>query len=315
MADKLRVVFAGTPDFAIPALDMLLENHQLLWVFTQPDAKVGRGQKVKPSAVKSWCLDHHIPFLQPEKLGVAEATMLMEQSVDVMVVAAYGQLVPSKVLSAPRWGCLNIHASLLPRWRGASPIQYALLHGDDKTGVSIMQMERGLDTGPVFLQKSMGLTEDHNAQRVTQQLAHDGADALQAVLSRLPECFQDKFIQDDSLATHAPKIEKSQALINWSSSQSSILQHIRAFYPWPTAFTFSQSVRIKVIRAVSEPFQESKVAPGVVISCALGGVVVRCSDGAVKITALQFPGKNPVDLTQTLPSYVLDLADGPGFTS
>ncbi|MEC8063704.1 MAG: methionyl-tRNA formyltransferase [Pseudomonadota bacterium] len=293
---KLRVVFAGTPSFAVPALEAVYRHHHLLWVYTQPDAKTGRGQKLQASPVKLWAIDNNIAYEQPERIGKEQAKMLQEQKADVLVVAAYGQIIPISVLAAPRWGCINIHASLLPRWRGAAPIQYALLHGDDQVGVSIMQMERGLDTGPVLHQVSWPAHKDMNALTLTDQMAEAGASALNLVLTDVKSFLQKKSIQDDALATLAPKITKIQAQIDWQKTSTQTLCHIRAFFPWPTAFTFYNGERIKVLAASAVELDSHSEKPGTIVSWSAHGVCVACLDGCIRIRVLQFPGKKPCDL-------------------
>ena len=282
----MRVVFAGTPPFAVRALAALGDaGHELALVLTQPDRPAGRGLKLAPSAVGQWARQRGFQLLKPQSLKHAETlTAIRDAKPDVMVVAAYGLLLPPAVLSIPASGCLNIHASLLPRWRGAAPIQRALLAGDRETGISIMQMDRGLDTGPVLLDNPIPVGDRETAGSLTEALAALGAKAIVEALNRLPALVARP--QDENAATQAPKIAKSEARIDWGRSSAAIDRQIRAFDPVPGAETTFKGEALKIWRA--EPF-EGVGPPGRVLE-APGDLVVACGEGALRLLIVQRPG-------------------------
>ena len=230
----LNIIFAGTPDFAAVALAALLESeHNVIAVYTQPDRPAGRGRKLKASPVKQLALEHNLPVLQPTSLkGAEEQQQLADFQPDLMVVAAYGLLLPKVVLETPRYGCLNIHASLLPRWRGAAPIQRAILAGDSESGVTIMQMDEGLDTGGMLYKLTTPIDDGDSAQQLHDRLAELGADALLQTLAKLPGGLEPE-PQDEAQATYAKKLDKQEAAIDWTHSARQITRQINAFNPWP----------------------------------------------------------------------------------
>jgi len=282
----LRVVFAGTPPFAVRALAALDDaGHEVALVLTRPDRPAGRGLKVAPSAVGRWAQQRGFQIFKPQSLKDAEAlATIRDARPEVMVVAAYGLILPPAALSIPANGCLNIHASLLPRWRGAAPIQRALLAGDRETGISIMCMDAGLDTGPVLFEKPIPVGDRETAASLTESLAALGAEAIVEALGRLPTLAPCP--QDDKTATQAPKITKLEARIDWSRSSVAIDRQIRAFDPVPGAETTFHGEALKIWQA--EPTQ-GVGPPGRVLE-APGGLVVACGEGAVRLLIVQRPG-------------------------
>ena len=282
----MRVVFAGTPPFAVRALAALdAAGHEVALVLTRPDRRAGRGLKMVPSAVGQWAEQHGFQIFKPQSLRDGEALATIRAAKpEVMVVAAYGLLLPPEALSIPANGCLNIHASLLPRWRGAAPIQRALLAGDRETGISIMRMDSGLDTGPVLLEKPIPVGNRETSGSLTESLAALGAEAIVEALGRLSTLVARP--QDGMTATHAPKIAKFEALIDWSRSSSAIDRQIRAFDPVPGAETTFHGEPLKIWQA--EPTQGAG-SPGRVIE-ASGGPVVVCGEGALRLLVVQRAG-------------------------
>jgi len=282
----MKIIFAGTPAFAAAALEaLLLAGHQVPLVLTQPDRPAGRGLKPQASAVKQLALLRQLPVAQPASLrDDAVVTQLAAHDVDAMVVAAYGLMLPAAVLALPRLGCLNIHASLLPRWRGAAPIQRAILAGDRETGVTIMQMEAGLDTGAMLLKQAVAIADDDTAQTLHDKLAALGAQLIVRALREQPEAVA----QDSGQATYAAKITKAEALIDWSRPAAELARAIRAFNPVPGAHTLWHGQPLKLWRA--EPVPAAKTMPGTVLQADAGGIVVAAGEGALRLLELQRAG-------------------------
>jgi methionyl-tRNA formyltransferase len=291
---SLRIIFAGTPDFAAEALAALMNTpHEILAVYTQPDRPAGRGRKLKPSPVKQLALEHQLPVLQPTSLKTAESIEeLRAFNADVMVVAAYGLLLPPEVLNLPRYGCLNIHASLLPRWRGAAPIQRAILAGDSQTGITIMQMDAGLDTGAMLLKKSCPITQEDTSASLHDRLAVLGARTIVEALNQLSKLKASP--QDESQVTYANKLSKSEALIDWHSSAEELARRVRAFNPWPVAQTTVNGQTLRIWAAEPQT-QQAEVTAGVVIRDDKQGIDIACGKGVLRITRLQPAGSKPMD--------------------
>jgi methionyl-tRNA formyltransferase len=287
----LRVVFAGTPPFAARALEAILAaGHDVPLALTQPDRPAGRGLRLAASAVAQAAERHAIPVLKPLSLKQGDAgAKLAEIAPDVMVVAAYGLLLPAAVLAIPARGCLNVHASLLPRWRGAAPIQRALQAGDKTTGITIMQMDAGLDTGPVLLEKEIPIGDRDTAGTLTEALATLGAAAIVEALRSLESLRP--HAQEDSRATYAPKISKTEAQIDWSQSSAVIDRLVRAFNPVPGAETLWCGEALKVWEAQSAP---GRGRPGEVIESDSESLVVACGEGALSLRRVQRPGGKPM---------------------
>jgi len=282
----MKLIFAGTPEFAAVALEALLAaGHVVALTLTQPDRPAGRGLKPHLSAVKKLALARGLPLAQPASLRQpAIQEQLRIVGADAMVVAAYGLMLPPAVLAVPARGCLNIHASLLPRWRGAAPIQRALLNGDRATGITIIQMEAGLDTGAILLQEKIAINDDDTAQTLHDKLAPLGARGILRALNENPA----PRAQDDGAATYAAKIAKAEAVIDWSRSAVDICRQIRAFNPAPGATTTLDGATFKIWCA--QPVVHRTAAPGTVVDVGTGGFVVAAGAGAVNVTELQKAG-------------------------
>jgi methionyl-tRNA formyltransferase len=295
MSHSLRIVYAGTPDFAVPALQALLDSsHQVVAVYTQPDRPAGRGRKLRASPVKELALEYGVAVEQPETLREAEVQeKLAAYAADVMIVAAYGLILPQAVLDIPRLGCLNIHGSLLPRWRGAAPIQRSIMLGDQETGVTIMQMDAGLDTGDMLLKKSLPITEQDTAASLHDHLAELGAVALLEVLEELASGSIRAEPQDEALATYAAKLSKAEAEIDWTQSAEHISRQIRGLNPWPVAQTtyHDQPLRLWMAQSMAG---SSSVSPGTVVKEGPEGIDVATGEGVLRITRLQLPGGKPL---------------------
>lgn len=310
----MKIVFAGTPEFAAEALAALINtDHEIIAVYTQPDRKAGRGQKLTASAVKQLALEHNLPVYQPlhfkasTEEGLAAQKQLAELNADVMVVAAYGLILPQAVLDMPKYGCLNIHGSLLPRWRGAAPIQRAIAAGDAETGVTIMKMAAGLDTGDMMYKTICPIEATDTSASLQDKLARQGAEAIVAVLEseeKLKHYLDTREVQDESLTVYAHKLSKAEAKIDWSLDAVSIDRNIRAFNPWPVAFIpLDESNNLRVWGSMLSEQNAAGKAPGAILCLDSLGVHVACgNEKAVCLTSLQWPGGkalNPVQINQT----------------
>ena len=315
MTAPLNIVFAGTPDFAAAHLAHLLAGpHRVVGVLTQPDRRAGRGKKLQPSAVKSVALDANIPLWQPDTLkDPANESQLAAYDADVMVVVAYGLILPAAILAIPHIGCINVHASLLPRWRGAAPVQRAIEAGDRKTGVSIMAMEPGLDTGPVLLRQEVAITGDHTAGTLLADLERVGTQALSECLTDIASQLASAQAQDEQQATYAAKVEKADTAIDWGLDAIEIDRKVRALLPSPGCFTMLNDDRLKVW-AAHAVHQGHDAAPGEIVSANNDGLRVACGEGILVITEAQMPGGKPQSVATLLNGHQDKLKLGVRFT-
>ncbi|WP_271409923.1 methionyl-tRNA formyltransferase [Pseudomonas sp. Q1-7] len=294
MTEPLRLVFAGTPEFAAEHLKALLgSRHRIVAVYTQPDRPAGRGQKLMPSPVKQLAVEHGIPVLQPPTLRdpVAQAE-LKALGADLMVVVAYGLILPQVVLDTPRLGCINSHASLLPRWRGAAPIQRAVQAGDVESGVTVMQMEAGLDTGPMLLKVTTPIAATDTGGSLHDRLAQLGPQAVLEAIEGLAAGTLVGEVQDDTLANYAHKLNKDEARLDWSRPAVELERLVRAFNPWPICHSSLDGAPLKVLAAA---LGEGKGDPGRVLAANKDGLTVACGEGALLLTRLQLPGGKPLN--------------------
>lgn len=315
----MKIIFAGTPEFAAVALKALIQtDHEIVAVYTQPDRKAGRGQKLSPSAVKQLALDHDLKVYQPlhfkasTEEGLAAQQELAALNADIMVVAAYGLILPQAILDMPKYGCLNIHGSLLPRWRGAAPIQRAIATGDAQTGVTIMKMAAGLDTGDMMLKTLCPIEAHDTSASLHDKLADQGAEAICEVLKTeqsLQQYLDAREVQDDALAVYAHKLSKAEAQVDWSKSALEIDRNIRAFNPWPVAFTpldENQNLRIWNCELSSENAQNASA--GTILLINKHGVHVACGDQhAICLTSLQWPGGKALNAVQVMQAQKLEI--------
>jgi methionyl-tRNA formyltransferase len=302
----MKIIFAGTPPFAAAALNALhAAKHEVVLVLSQPDRPAGRGMKLMASAVSEAANALGLRIEKPVTLKSLEAqALLRDVSADVMVVAAYGLLLPQAVLDMPKFGCINIHGSLLPRWRGAAPVQRAIEAGDTETGIGIMQMEAGLDTGPVLLEKKIAIAADETSATLFAKLTDLGAAAIVEALRQLPHLTPQP--QPDVSVTYAKKIEKAEALINWQMPAAVIARRIRAFDPFPGCETNIANEKLKIWRAFSAD-NASNAAPGIVIDVSADDFTVACGDGALRILNVQSPGGKRIAAAQFLRTHPIQL--------
>ncbi|MGX8943247.1 methionyl-tRNA formyltransferase [Symbiopectobacterium sp. Eva_TO] len=300
---SLRIIFAGTPDFAARHLEALLASpHQVVGVFTQPDRPAGRGNKLTPSPVKVLAEQQGVPVLQPKSLRPAENQQLVaDLQADIMVVVAYGLILPQAVLDMPRLGCINVHGSLLPRWRGAAPIQRSLWAGDAETGVTIMQMDAGLDTGAMLHKLSCPITPQDTSASLYDRLAELGPQGLLTTLASLAQGTAVAEKQDDSLATYAEKLSKEEAKLDWSLSAEQLERCIRAFNPWPVSYITIDEQPVKVWKASALDTNHS-AQPGTIISADKQGIQVATARGVLNLLQLQPAGKKPMSVQDLLNS-------------
>ncbi|GGN02236.1 methionyl-tRNA formyltransferase [Shewanella xiamenensis] len=297
----LNIIFAGTPDFAARHLQALINSHHnVIAVYTQPDRPAGRGKKLTASPVKELALAHNIPVYQPGSLRKEPAQQqLAALDADIMVVVAYGLILPKVVLDTPRLGCINVHGSILPRWRGAAPIQRALWAGDKETGVTIMQMDIGLDTGDMLLKTYLPIEDDDTSASLYEKLAQQGPDALLQALEGLANGTLAAEKQDEALANYAEKLSKEEARLDWTKSATQLWQEVRAFNPWPVSYFEHQGNTIKVWQTQVST-TSSNAAPGTIISASKKGIEVATGDGVLTLLSMQLPGKKPLSVADIL---------------
>lgn len=300
----MRIVFAGTPEFAAISLAALLtSSHQVVAVLTQPDRPAGRGRALQLSPVKVLAQQHDIPVLQPENLkGEPIRAELAALAADVMVVVAYGLIIPRDVLALPRLGCINVHGSLLPRWRGAAPVQRAIAAGDSESGVGIMQMEAGLDTGPVLLEARTPITPEDTGGSLHDRLAELGASSLVQALADLESLKKQASPQPEAGITYAHKLTKEEALLDWSKDAVTLAQEVRAFNPWPVSWVAQPKGPMRVWAATASAIEstDAQAVPGTVLAVSPAGIEVVCGSGSLLLTDIQLPGKKSLPVAELL---------------
>ena len=299
----LNIVFAGTPEFAAIHLQALVASeHNVIAAYTQPDRPAGRGKKLQASDVKKVALEHDIPVYQPLNFkDDADVQALAALDADVMVVVAYGLLLPQSVLDTPKYGCLNVHGSLLPRWRGAAPIQRCIEAGDTETGITIMQMNAGLDTGDMLYKTHLPLNADETGGSLHDRLAAQGPEALLATLDLLEQGKLEPEVQDDSLANYAHKLLKHESWLDWTLPAATLERRIRAFNPFPVAAAAMKGDRIRVLEAQLLPSSASPdTAPGTVLAVSPDGLDVACSEQSLRLKRIQLPGKKAMAVRDIL---------------
>lgn len=308
MSNHLRIIYAGTPEFSVAALDALISSsHEIVAVYTQPDRPAGRGRGYKASPVKEKAREHGIPVYQPVSLKDEQAqNELQALNADLMIVTAYGLLLPAAVLAIPRLGCINIHASLLPRWRGAAPIQRAILAGDKKTGITIMQMDEGLDTGDMLAVAECEIAVNETGSSLHDRLMELGAKTLMSALPAIAEQTQTATRQNDAEACYAVKLTKAEAKINWQLSASEIQRAIRAYNAWPVAYCYyeknnkSATLRLWQAEVITQNISITDAVPGKVIAESAEGIDVVTGEGVLRLTQLQAEGKRKMSVADFL---------------
>lgn len=305
----MKIIFAGTPHFAATALEALLENKlEIVAVLTQPDRPAGRGMKLQPSPVKELALQHGISVFQPLTLKITEIQQqLAKLQADVMIVAAYGLILPQQVLQIPRLGCLNIHASLLPRWRGAAPIQRAILAGDQVTGITIMQMDEGLDTGAMLLKKTCPVDEHDTAKSLHDKLAILGAEAIVETINKIDTSNLKGESQDSTHATYAAKISKSEAELDWRENSKQLELAVRAYNPVPVAHSSLNGTVVKIWQ--SRATDEGHGDPGEILLVNKDHVQVACGQGSLFIEILQRPGSKALPVAPFIQGFSIKVGD------
>ena len=286
-----RIVFMGTPGFAVPILERMISEHDVVAVITGPDEKAGRGRRVTVSPVKSFALSHCLPVLQPTSMRQPDIIEnLRSLKAEIFVVAAYGQILPVDVLAVPRFGSLNVHASLLPRYRGASPIAHAILRGETRTGVTVMLMDKGMDTGPIVAQHSLDIEPDDTTGSLSERLAKLGRDLLaETIPLGLSEAISPR-PQNDGEATYAGPLKKSDGLIDWSRDAEDITRRCRAFHPWPGSYTFWRGRQLKLLQCRALPGEATDAQPGSVLESP-EGVSVVTGHGFLLLEVVQLSGR------------------------
>lgn len=305
----MKAVFMGTPEFAVPTLQALIDHHEVLAVVTQPDKQRGRGKKMQFPPVKEKAVEYDIPVYQPQRARDEEfIEELKNLNPDVIVVVAYGQILPESILNIPKYGCINVHGSLLPKYRGAAPIQWAVLDGEEKTGITTMYMEKGLDTGDIICQSRIPLAADETGGSLFDKLAKEGASLLVRTLKMLEDGTATRTKQDDSRSSYAKMLSKDMGCLDFSKDAVILERLIRGLNPWPSAYTAIQGKTLKIYAAevVAEEECTSGAAPGTVIAVDKKSFTVRCGNGALRIYNLQLEGKKRMDTSAFLLGYKVE---------
>ena len=305
---SLRIAYAGTPEFAVPALEAIRNSdHELVAVLTQPDRKSGRGRKISKSAVKESLTSSKVLILQPENVNDDEMiTLLYELNIDLIVVAAYGQIFSQQLLDLPRLGCINVHASILPKWRGASPIQHAILTGDSVSGVTIMQMQRAMDAGDVWFQSECDIENEDTAQSLHDKLANLGGKAILEAIKIVAEGSNKPHPQNPSGISYCTKLKKSDGLILWSESAEQILRKVKAFHPWPGAYSLLNGRRLRITKANQGIENTQQASPGTIIGVSKQGISVATGKKTLIISELVPEGGKCVSATDFSNSNILE---------
>ena len=305
---SMRVVYMGTPDFAVRPLKKIYEaGHEIVGVYTQPDAWKGRSKKLLPSDVKKAALELGLDVIQPEKLRESSAVEeLRSLAPDIIVVAAYGQILSEDVLNIPKYGCINIHASLLPKYRGASPIEASIINGDEKTGITIMYMAKGLDTGDIISQEEVEIGL-HNTETLTVKLSEVGAELVVKTISDIENGSAARTPQDDSESSYCGKLDKSMGQLDFNKSAAELERLVRGLYPWPCAYMTLDGKNLKIIDSEVTDVKDESVQIGAVCEVTKKYFVIRCSEGGLKIKKLQPEGKKPMDTVAFLNGYKVEV--------
>ena len=308
----MKIIFAGTPDSAATHLQALIRQHDIVAVYTQPDRPAGRGKKLTASPVKLLAAQNNLDIYQPQSLKDAEQQAILARlKADIMVVVAYGLILPQVILDTPRLGCINVHGSILPRWRGAAPIQRAVEAGDNETGITIMQMDAGLDTGAMLTITRCTVDANETSGSLYNKLAALGGPALLGTLDKIEAGTAVATAQDNDQSTYAKKIDKIEALINWSESAAIIDRRIRAFNPFPAAYTEIGGQRVKIWGA--QVASEQQASPGQVLAADNNGLLVACGQGCLLLTEIQLAGKSRMPVSEILRSRAELFAPGKQF--
>jgi len=300
-----RLVFMGTPEFACPTLRKLIErNEEVIAVVTQPDRPKGRGQRLTPPPVKVLAEEHGIPVLQPEKVRMPEFIAAMaDLRPDLIIVVAFGQILPQTLLNIPRFGCINVHASLLPRYRGAAPINWCIINGETETGVTTMQMDAGLDTGDMLVKRAIPIDPDEDASSLHDRLAPVGAEALAETLDLLREGRLDPEKQADALSCYAPMLRKEDGIIDWTAPAPAVKNRVRGMSPWPGAYTFLDGLTLKLFRVSTG---SGTGRPGTVIQAGKNRVEVACGSGSVMLEEVQLEGRKRLTAADFLAGFKIE---------
>ena len=309
----MKVIFMGTPDFAAPALDKIVEaGHEVVLCVTQPDRQRGRGKEVSFCPVKECAVKHGIPVFQPEKIKTAESVEeLRKYPADIFVVAAFGQILSKEILDMPKYGCVNIHASLLPKYRGAAPIQWSILDGEKETGVTIMQMNAGLDTGDILLQRKFEISAEETGESLFDRLAELGAKAIVEALPMIEAGELTPVPQDDAASTYAKMLKKDMGLVDWTWDAAKIERYVRGLNSWPSAYTFLNGKQLKIWKAevIATEKANEEAKAGTVYEVNKDSIDVMTGDGILRIRCIQLEGKKRMDVGSFLLGYKINKGD------